>query len=249
MWAALHPCLRRAGSPVDGLWPTRCEPCRHRTARFDRLGESGRLKIDRDDTLSDGSARDSATRRSRPRVETRPIDAGRASLETEPDDRVPRCGREAPPFTAGEDVTRFSSAATSSPTTASTSAVVPTPTRRSATRRAKSWKKSSETSSPVEWRAQADETMTSPTNSSSTPTADPSMGVSSAGSAPSQPKTPLLGRLGRIGRTFGSPLSAPHSKRAAHGAAKGEGEPGRTPTDRAEARASVGGHSRSKTQR
>jgi len=39
MWAALHPCLRRAGSPVDGLWPTRCEPCRHRTARFDRLGE------------------------------------------------------------------------------------------------------------------------------------------------------------------------------------------------------------------
>jgi hypothetical protein len=105
MWAALHPCLRRAGSPVDGLWPTRCEPCRHRTARFDRLGESGRLKIDRDDTLSDGSARDSATRRSRPRVETRPIDAGRASLETEPDDRVPRCGREAPPFTAGEDVT------------------------------------------------------------------------------------------------------------------------------------------------
>jgi hypothetical protein len=69
------------------------------------LGESGRLKIDRDDTLSDGSARDSATRRSRPRVETRPIDAGRASLETEPDDRVPRCGREAPPFTAGEDVT------------------------------------------------------------------------------------------------------------------------------------------------
>nr|AQM75312.1 hypothetical protein [Halorubrum lacusprofundi] len=44
MWAALHPCLRRAGSPVDGLWPTRCEPCRHRTARFDRLGESGRLK-------------------------------------------------------------------------------------------------------------------------------------------------------------------------------------------------------------
>jgi len=91
MWAALHPCLRRAGSPVDGLWPTRCEPCRHRTARFDRL-ESGRLKIDRDDTLSDGSARDSATRRSRPRVETRPIDAGRASLETEPDDRVPRCG-------------------------------------------------------------------------------------------------------------------------------------------------------------
>jgi len=39
----------------------------------------------------------------------------------------------------------------------------PTPTRRSATRRAKSWKKSSETSSPVEWRAQAaDETMTSP---------------------------------------------------------------------------------------
>jgi len=66
---------------------------------------SGRLKIDRDDTLSDGSARDSATRRSRPRVETRPIDAGRASLETEPDDRVPRCGREAPPFTAGEDVT------------------------------------------------------------------------------------------------------------------------------------------------
>ena len=105
MWAALHPCLRRAGSPVDGLWPTRCEPCRHRTARFDRLGESGRLKIDRDDTLSDGSARDSATRRSRPRVETRPIDSGRASLETEPDDRVPRCGREAPPFTAGEDVT------------------------------------------------------------------------------------------------------------------------------------------------
>jgi len=94
MWAALHPCLRRAGSPVDGLWPTRCEPCRHRTARFDRLGESGRLKIDRDDTLSDGSARDSATRRSRPRVETRPIDAGRASLETEPDDRVPRCGRK-----------------------------------------------------------------------------------------------------------------------------------------------------------
>ncbi|WP_242437214.1 hypothetical protein [Halorubrum lacusprofundi] len=69
------------------------------------MGESGRLKIDRDDTLSDGSARDSATRRSRPRVETRPIDAGRASLETEPDDRVPRCGREAPPFTAGEDVT------------------------------------------------------------------------------------------------------------------------------------------------
>jgi len=56
------------------------------------MGESGRLKIDRDDTLSDGSARDSATRRSRPRVETRPIDAGRASLETEPDDRVPRCG-------------------------------------------------------------------------------------------------------------------------------------------------------------
>jgi len=83
------------GKPVDGLWPTRCEPCRHRTARFDRLGESGRLKIDRDDTLSDGSARDSATRRSRPRVETRPIDAGRASLETEPDDRVPRCGSPA----------------------------------------------------------------------------------------------------------------------------------------------------------
>jgi len=94
MWAALHPCLRRAGSPVDGLWPTRCEPCRHRTARFDRLGESGRLKIDRDDTLSDGSARDSA------RVKTLPAEGrnpphrrqGRASLETEPDDRVPRCG-------------------------------------------------------------------------------------------------------------------------------------------------------------
>jgi len=44
------------------------------------ISESGRLKIDRDDTL-DGSARDSATRRSRPRVETRPIDAGEPVLK------------------------------------------------------------------------------------------------------------------------------------------------------------------------
>ena len=34
-----------------------------------------------------------------------PSTPGEPVLKAEPDDRVPRCGREAPPFTAGEDVT------------------------------------------------------------------------------------------------------------------------------------------------
>jgi len=105
IWTALHPCLRCAGSPGDGLPPIRREPRRDRTVRFDRLRESRVEKPCGDDSLADGSARDSATRRSRPRVGTRPADAGRNGLETEPDDRVPRCGRESPPVTAGEDVT------------------------------------------------------------------------------------------------------------------------------------------------
>jgi len=73
-----------------------------------------------------------------------------------------------------------------------------------------------------------------------------------AGSAGAGQPTPLLGRLGRIGRTFGSPLSAPRRTVSARPMERRKGchrlaaKPGRTPTDRAEARASVGGHSRSR---
>ena len=103
------PPMRCSASPVDGLRPTRCdrsgaERSRDGTARFDRLGESHVEKPRDDDTLADGSTCGGAIGRSRPRDPPTPG-------ETEPNrsDRVPCCGREAPPFTAGEDVTRIQS--------------------------------------------------------------------------------------------------------------------------------------------
>ena len=103
------PPMRCSASPVDGLRPTRCdrsgaERSRDGTARFDRLGESHVEKPRDDDTLADGSTCGGAIGRSRPRDPPTPG-------ETEPNrsDRVPCCGREAPPFTTGEDVTRIRS--------------------------------------------------------------------------------------------------------------------------------------------
>ena len=101
-----HPC----GAPQARLMAfgrqgvTGAERSRDGTARFDRLGESYVEKPRDDDTLADGSTCGGAIGRSRPRDPPTPG-------ETEPNrsDRVPCCGREAPPFTTGEDVTRIQS--------------------------------------------------------------------------------------------------------------------------------------------
>ena len=108
-----HPC----GAPQARLMAfgrqgvTGAERSRDGTARFDRLGESHVEKPRDDDTLADGSTCGGATGRSRPRDEPRPRRRRerRSWNRTEPNrsDRVPCCGREAPPFTPGEDVTRI----------------------------------------------------------------------------------------------------------------------------------------------
>ena len=68
--------------------------------RHDRLGESRVEKPRGNDSLADGSARDSATGRSRARVETRPADLGRVGLETDRHRAGFSLWREAAPFTA-----------------------------------------------------------------------------------------------------------------------------------------------------
>jgi hypothetical protein len=71
----------------------------------DALGESRPVKPDDDDTLGDGSARDSTTGHSEARQGSCRPSLGPRGPETEPaTGRVPTVW-EAPPFSAGEDVT------------------------------------------------------------------------------------------------------------------------------------------------
>jgi hypothetical protein len=98
--AALHPCLRCAGSPGDGLPREGVNRAGGCAARHDRHGESHVEKPRGDDSVADGSPRDRATGRSRARVETRPADLGSGSPETDRHHAgFPLC-REATPFTA-----------------------------------------------------------------------------------------------------------------------------------------------------
>ena len=73
----------------------------------DTLGESRLVKPDGDDTLGDGSARDSTAGHPRSEGETLPFEAVREGPETEPACRVPTVW-EAPSFRSGEDVTDVS---------------------------------------------------------------------------------------------------------------------------------------------
>lgn len=82
------------------------EPVSSGSPPDDALGESRPVKPDGDDTLGDGSARDSATGHPRSEGGTLPFEAVGEGPETEPACRVPTVW-EAPSFTAGEDVTRL----------------------------------------------------------------------------------------------------------------------------------------------
>ncbi len=71
--------VRQHGNPAYGSG--KCDRT-DRAVRHDRLGERRPEKPGVDDSLADGSARDSATGRSRARDETRPTDLGRNGPET-----------------------------------------------------------------------------------------------------------------------------------------------------------------------
>ena len=90
--------VRQHGNPASGSG--KCDRT-DRAARHDRLGESHPEKPSGDDSLADGSARDSATGRSRARDEPRPTDLGREGPETcSATGRGSLCGG-APSFTTG----------------------------------------------------------------------------------------------------------------------------------------------------
>lgn len=81
------------------------EPVSSGSPPDDRLGESRPVKPDGDDTLADGSARDSTTGHSGPSQGPCRSRLGTQRPETSPaSGRVP-VEQEAPSFTAGEDVT------------------------------------------------------------------------------------------------------------------------------------------------
>jgi len=89
--------VRQHGNPAYGSG--KCDRT-DRAVRHDRLRERRPEKPGVDDSLAGGSARDSATGRSRARDETRPTDLGREGPETcSVTGRVSSCG-EASPFTA-----------------------------------------------------------------------------------------------------------------------------------------------------
>jgi len=94
--------VRQHGNPAHGSG--KCDRT-DRAVRHDRLGERRPEKPGVDDSLADGSARDSATGRSRARDETRPTDLGREGPETcSATGRGSSCGGS-PVVYDGEDVT------------------------------------------------------------------------------------------------------------------------------------------------
>ncbi len=92
--------VRQHGNPAHGSGT--CDRTDH-AVRHDRLGESQPEKPDGDDSLADGSARDSATGRSRARDEPRPAPSTSGETVLNPARQqagFPRAG-EAPSFTTG----------------------------------------------------------------------------------------------------------------------------------------------------